>query len=354
MRRTTMVMSLTLALVLVSGATLAEDSLESLFRDNSYELTLEEAKLAGPGLDFLLAEAQGAQFLCLAEPHNSHQIPQFVTSLFDHLQTDHSFHYVAIEQGPLITRRIAELAQSSTNADIRKLMKKQKKALHFETAEEVEMIADIARISTGTIPGVWGLDRVLDPSYVDRWLSSDDGNEDPDASFLRERADWSAENLAMYESKRDPGDGPSPDQHREDGFKTGFQHYYEQVATDAASPPRVLFRFGHTHMGRLDYRSYASLGRYLGEVAAENDLRAFHLNLQAINEPGKYWSLTDYPEYEPLASVGDPAKWVLVDLRPAREPIREGTLQASKELTRLVFNFDAVLLIGGLSKGHKL
>jgi len=116
----------------------------------------------------------------------------------------------------------------------------------------------------------------------------------------------------------------------------------------------VIFRFGHTHMGRLDYRSYASLGRYLGEFAAENGLSTFHLNLQAINKPGKYWSLTDYPEFEPLANVGDPLKWVLVDLRPAREPLRAGTFPASKKLTRFVFNFDAVLLIGGLSKGRKL
>jgi hypothetical protein len=339
---------------LAGGTAHAEDGLESLFREHSHVLILEEGKLSGPGLEFLLAETDDAQFLCLAEPHNSQPIPMFVTSLFERLQDDRSFRYLAIEQGPLITRRIAELAQSSTNDDIRKFMKKRKKALHFETSEEVEMIADVGRVSTGSIPRVWGLDRVLDASYVEKWLASDDGREDPEAPFLRERAAWSAENLAMYKSRRDQGDGPSPDQFREDGFKTGFRHYYEQASAEGAPPPRVIFRFGHTHMGRLDYRSYSSLGRYLGEFAAENGLRAFHLNLQAINKPGKYWSLTDYPEYEPLANVGDPSRWVLVDLRPAREPLRAGRLQASKKLTSFVFNFDAVLLIGGLSKGSKL
>ena len=145
-----------------------------------------------------------------------------------------------------------------------------------------------------------------------------------------------------------------PDCHREEGFEAGLRHYYERASSADGAPPRVIFRFGHTHMGRLDYRSYASLGRYLGEFAAENGSRAFYLNLQAINEPGKYWSLTDYPEYEPLANVGDPSKWVLVDLRPARERLRADTVEASEKLTRLVFNFDAVLLIGGLSKGGKL
>ena len=92
----------------------------------------------------------------------------------------------------------------------------------------------------------------------------------------------------------------------------------------------------------------------LGEFAGENGLRAFYLNLQVINEPGKYWSLTDYPEYGPLASVGDPSKWIIVDLRAAREPLRAGKFPASDKLTRFVFNFDAVLLMGGASKGRKL
>jgi len=340
------------ALAVAAGPCLAGDRLESLFRENSRELTLEDGRLSGPAMEFLLAETEEAQFLCLAEPHNSHEIPILVTSLFERLQTDRSFRYLAIEQGPRITGHITDLARSATNAEILKAMKKRKKALHFKTAEEVAMIADVARISKGSLPGVWGLDRVLDASYVEKWLSSDEGADDPEASFVRERAEWSAENLAMYRGSR--GDGPSPDRHREDGFKTGLRHYYERASSEDGAPPRVIFRFGHTHMGRRDYRSYASLGRYLGELAAENGSRAFYLNLQAINEPGKYWSLTDYPEYEPLANVGDPSKWVLVDLRPARERLRADTVEAGEKLTRLVFNFDAVLLIGGLSKGDKL
>lgn len=341
---------LILTLVLAAGPALADDSLEQLFRENSRVLTLADGKLSGPGIEFLLEQVADARFVCLAEPHNSHEIPLFVTALFERLQAERSFHYLAIEQGPLITRRIAEMAGSSTDAEIRKAMKKHKKALHFETAEEVEMIADVARLSSGSITGVWGLDRVLDAPFVESWLSSEEGAADAEAAFLRERADWSAENLAMY--KHGGGEGVAPDQHREDGFKAGFRHYYERASGEGA--PRVLFRFGHTHMGRLDYRSYPSLGRWLGEFAAENESGAFYLNLQAINDGGKYWSLTDYPDYEPLSAVGDPSKWVLVDLRPAREPLGAGTLEASKKLTQLVFNFDAVLLIGGLSKGGKL
>ena len=141
------------------------------------------------------------------------------------------------------------------------------------------MIADVARIATTAANGVCGLDRVLDESYVEEWPSGDDGAADPEAPFLEQRVTGSAENSAMYKAKRRRGQGPSADQHREDGFKTGFLHYHESASSEKIPHPRMIVRFGHTHMGRPDYRSYASLGRYLGEFAAKNDLGAFRLNL---------------------------------------------------------------------------
>jgi hypothetical protein len=331
-----------------------DSELESLFRESSHVLTPSGGDLSGDGLDFLLAEAENVQFFCLGEPHNVREIPGFVTALFERLQDRWSFHHLAIEQGPFITDRIGRLARSKTDDELRQLAKKKKKALHFRTVEEIEMIADVSRASEGSIAGVWGLDRVLAPSHLDDYLSGSDGSNDADAEFLRARAEWSAANLAMYRSGRSQGDGPSADQHREDGFKSGFRHYYRLASPEEGPLPRVVFRFGHVHMGRRAGKRYASLGHYLSRFAGENGLESFHLNIQLINRPGHYWSLTDYPEYEPLSNVGDPTKWVIVDLRPARAAVGAGTLAATDKLTRLIFDFDAVLLMGGASKGRKL
>jgi hypothetical protein len=332
----------------------ADSGLEELFRANSYVVELSDGELSGAGADFLLAEAEEVQFFCLGEPHNVSEIPKFVTALFERLQERLGFRYLAIEQGPFITNRIGTLAQTEGNDQVRQTFKKRRRALHFRTLEEVEMISDVARASEGTIPGVWGLDRVLDPSHLEEYLSSPAGSAAVDAEFLRNRASWSAENLSMYRSSRADGDGPSADQHREDGFKSGFRHYYRRATPEGGPPTRVLFRFGHVHMGRLAGKRYSSLGHYLSQFAEEKDLGSFHLNLQLINRPGHYWSLTDYPEFQPLARVGDPTKWVLVDLRPARAPLRTGELRANDQLVKLTFKFDAVLLMGGASKGRKL
>jgi len=116
----------------------------------------------------------------------------------------------------------------------------------------------------------------------------------------------------------------------------------------------VILRFGHTHLGRLPGRNYNSLGRYLDEFAAEHELNSFQINIQLINQPGVYWSLTEYPEYGPLSRVGDRKTWLIVDLRPARAALKAGELSASDKLKQMVFDYDAVLLLGGGSKGRRL
>ncbi len=329
-------------------------SLEELFRASSYTVETSAGKLTGAGAEFLARESRDVQFFCIGEPHNVREIPRFVTALFESLQERHGFHYLAIEQGPLITRHIGRLAQSEDQSHIRKTVKKRRKALHFRTVEEVEMIADAARASRGGIAGVWGLDRVLDASYLRKYLASPEGSADQEAGFLQGRGEWSAKNLSMYDAPRGSPDWLAADQHREDGFKTGFQHYYGRATAEDGRPPRVLFRFGHVHMGRSGDDDGGSLGHYLSRFARDNGLETFHLNIQLINRPGRYWSLTQYPEYEPLAKAGDPERWILVDLRPARAALLAGEFTSHARLLRLAVDFDAVLLMGGASKGRKL
>ena len=120
----------------------------------------------------------------------------------------------------------------------------------------------------------------------------------------------------------------------------------KRATAEDAAEARVVFRFGHVHMGRSARRSDGSLGHYLSQFSEDDALTSFHLNVQLINEPGHYWSLTDYAEYEPLANVGDPTKWILVDLRPARAALLAGEFTAHDKLSRLVVDFDAVLLDG--------
>src|SRR5437868_4708519 len=72
----------------------------TLLKANSYELTLTDDGLAGPGGDLLVEAASGAQFVCLGEPHNSNEVPPFASTLFEIMHSKHGFDHLALEQDP--------------------------------------------------------------------------------------------------------------------------------------------------------------------------------------------------------------------------------------------------------------
>jgi len=88
----------------------------------------------------------------------------------------------------------------------------------------------------------------------------------------------------------------------------------------------------------------------VGWAQAERS-RAFLVNLQIINRPGRYWSLTDYPDFAPIARAGSPDAWRVVDLRPLRDLVHARKVRVAPPLGRMIFGFDAVVLLGGASRG---
>ena len=59
-----------LALLLATTALADEPTIASLAEANRYALTLDKSSISGPGADFLLQSAAGAQFVAIGEEHN--------------------------------------------------------------------------------------------------------------------------------------------------------------------------------------------------------------------------------------------------------------------------------------------
>jgi hypothetical protein len=95
-----------------------------------------------------------------------------------------------------------------------------------------------------------------------------------------------------------------------------------------------------------------TFGNFLGELARANDLGALAISIQPVNKPGRHWSITDYPAYEPLTRVADPDAWVAVDLRPLRALAQAGLIRLTQEARETVFGCDLLLLIGGTDRGR--
>jgi hypothetical protein len=136
---------------------------------------------------------------------------------------------------------------------------------------------------------------------------------------------------------------------REHYMKRNFMANYRAAQRAGDSLPRVLLKFGSVHAGNwLSSTNVHTIGSFVDEFAISNGSDAFHMVAWQVNEPGTYWTLTESPEYLPLAQVGSTTSWTIVDLRPLRPYAHAGRLPSmSREMRSVVFAYDAVLLIGG-------
>jgi hypothetical protein len=147
--------------------------------------------------------------------------------------------------------------------------------------------------------------------------------------------------------------GYSSNLEREENMKWLFMHQYRMAQATGARLPKVLLKLGHNHAIRgRSWSNVLSLGNFVTEFAKSNNLNSFHLALYINNASGDYGVLSSYPDYKPLADVAPTDKWMVIDLRPLQKYAHAGKLTGlNPELRRVVFGFDAVLIIGGGSRG---
>jgi len=187
-------------------------------------------------------------------------------------------------------------------------------------------------------------ERILELVRREGWSS------DPDCRWMLERLEMSARNMRLYRNASpDNADGYLSNLEREEAMVEALLRHARASGIEA---PRVVLKLGHYHAIRgLSWSNVFSVGNVLDGLARANDLRSFHVDVNVINRPGQHWSLTDFPEYAPLAAAGSPDRCVLVDLRPLRGLVHSGALAVSDELRRRIFGFDAALLIGDTRPG---
>ena len=132
-----------------------------------------------------------------------------------------------------------------------------------------------------------------------------------------------------------------------------FMYQYRKVQAAGELMPKVLLKLGHYHAIRgRSWSNVLSVGNFVSEFAKSNDMDSFHLALYINNASGDYGVLSSYPDYKPLADVAPTDKWTVIDLRPLQKYAHAGKLTGlNSEIRRIIFGFDAVLIIGGGSRG---
>ncbi|MBA3891510.1 MAG: hypothetical protein H0X64_13365 [Gemmatimonadaceae bacterium] len=379
--------------------------LDSLLRQHRHPLALENGRLTGPGARLLLEAAAGAQFFMVGESHNVAEIPRFTAALFDTLHAVHGYDYFATEYGPEVMRMLSAPGVRGRLAATLDLGRRYPHAFHFWNDEELEAIAQVGARSRARGHVLWGLDqewgalhllerlavlarddaartharRLADSARkveaarpfelvpVPRWI---DGADSTEIARLRAAfapvAGSEADRLldALERSNRfyrynrlgereDPSWYFRSNKEREEYMKEQFSRAYRGAQQAGDSLPKVVLKFGNVHGGNwVNHLEVHTLGNFLNGVATLNGLTSFHLVAWLVNDPGTYWSLTEEAPYVPVARMGSPNEWVVVDLRPVRWQLYSGRLRAmSRELRAVVLGFDAVLLIGNGTRG---
>src|SRR6516225_3346681 len=134
-------------------------ALAEAMKHGSYSISLQDGVLLGPGMQFLVRSTGNSQFVLFGEEHNVKEFPKFLTALFAFLHQNHAFNYLALESDP-VSAHVASVAPLRGDAQaLAEYIKKYPNAMTFRTDQELRMLADVSRLSTGRGDAIWGLDQ---------------------------------------------------------------------------------------------------------------------------------------------------------------------------------------------------
>lgn len=379
--------------VLATDSAQQHAAIADAMKAHSYAISLQNHALAGPGIDFITRNAVGAQFVLFGEEHNDKEFPEVMAALFAFLHQHDNFNYFAFESDP-ISAHVASLPSMRGNLGaISQYATKYPNGFTFPTDQELQMVADISRISTGHADALWGLDQsfgvlhALDrlstlegfhstaafaelhkqaeeqdlkrpennqPDYMGTVKASDleelrremapaDGSE---AQFILENLLSSSQIYGYYEA----GEGYLNGYTREEQMKHLFMREYRAAQARDQHNPKVLLKLGHWHVFRGTGPSHLqTLGDFVTEFAVVNGSEAFSLGTYLR---GPWRDVSHQQGLEPIALATDPMAWTVIDFRALRPDVAAGKFGAlHPNLLSHIYGFDAALVIGAATAG---
>jgi len=139
----------------------AEDS--ALIARLTYPLGFNGKRISGPGLGKLLEASKNAQFVLLSEYlwHVDNATPAFAAALFRELHARNAFNYYAAEQDYLGAQRVSQQPLRGNVQRIAAFVRRTPYALTFVNDEELRLMAEVGRTSTGKGQPYWGFDQTF-------------------------------------------------------------------------------------------------------------------------------------------------------------------------------------------------
>lgn len=360
--------------------TYAQEGLfDSLLRKNTHYLHYEGKNLAGNGLNFILQKTRNAQFVNICEEHSAYELPGLTSSLFEVLQKNYDFRYLALEQDPLRLKKLSEQGRSKGNLDSSMaILKRYPSSFTFRSDQDVAMLTNVASVSKATHDPLWGCDPASGISHYLRELlplAPTDKAKKAVSFLLQESAlfedsakgkihyisqkidaekdslihslndlfqakkgsyaEWliqalqkSVEMFQMYAGNKKYTPYEYGFSHhnmviREGWMKSRFLQEYRSAMQKDKQLPKVLSSFGHYHLMKgfgPSPGNQMTLGTFLNDLATFNQMECFTITTVLTDSVGSplYNSLMNHSIYSRFMKHVPKEGWNIIDLVPFR------------------------------------
>lgn len=400
------------ALVTCAGEARAQDSLTAMLRANAHAMQADaDGRLSGAGAELLMAAGRDAQFFLIGEEHGVAEIPLVAAGLFREL-APHGYRHLAIETGDVLAAELnRRILADTTGAALLAFQRDYfPGAPFYRWREDAALLRAAVRAAGGRQDVLWGLDydivadrftlrrlRDLAPNpaaraaaeraiaLADSGLAQALATQNPGLlmmfggpdhvygplrqAYAPEPGSEADRIIRLMEQTREVnaywgrGQGYLSNYHRAQLNKRQFMHYLNAATQRAGQMPRVMMKFGSSHMVRgRSFTNVFDLGTLASEIADVHGSRSFGVlmlggagTLHAVIDPRAFTTVHAPVEVDesvkPFYDAADPQRWTVFDLRPLRPRIpRLGTLP--DELLKILYGFDAVVILSGSGPQH--
>lgn len=385
-----------------------EERLAARAAENRYAVSYQNGTFSGPGWERLVEEGKQSRFFLVGEEHGVAEIPAVVRELFRTLRPA-GYQHLAIEISPPMATVLDDVAKGADGLQkLSRFFQENPPGVAFFTLkEEAELLVAARAAVQGKEPVLWGLDYEIS---ADRHLLDGVRKRAPEGPakaaaeklYQQSAAAWKTvsetKNPAAFFSFANSPDvlkelrqawpNPDPESARaldvieetlaiNQMFVTGrnwesndrrarlnrdnFLRHWNTVRGQG-TPPRVMFKFGASHMIRgRNVTEVFDIGNLASEMAAAEGSQAFHLLVvggagtqHAVFNPMELRyvpapvDLAEEEGLQPIVAQALPEGFTLIDLRALRPLLSVArTKTADPELMRIVHGFDAILILTG-------
>lgn len=386
---TALILALSLPSVVAMAAE-ADASIEQIIADNSYTIALDGRELTGDGLQWLLDEADAAQFFLFGEQHATADIARSAEALFRAMATQ-GYSVAVVEVGPWSTPIMERKMRAEGDRSYEAFMADPSNRLTFPFfffREEADFATAVIEVSPEN-PALWGVDQefVAAGSILLAQLAAS-------ADTPEKRAAVETARTSVGENPMALGTGPDePWEHLAEAFKDGesgnlmsemllsrriyapftgrggniydanflrenymkarLLDHLERFDQEHDRWPRAFFKFGANHVAYgHSPTDVLSLGTFVSEVARTRGMTTFSLHVDCrgglVSDPrsGEHAACDSYflGEASNLGKFIADDKPTLIDLRALR-PHRRLWADWDEKSRQLILAYDAYLAL---------